>query len=325
MKKKILIIIISLIVCIAIAFILIVGLPQSEIKATAKLQGMQTVELSWNSVGTAKEYVVSRCEGNGQSWQELCTTQDNTYSDQNIVNGCKYDYQVKAVGKPLYQDRSSEIVSINVFNEPRALVVDYETTSSVRMINYLKDAGFYVTSADSLDQLNLNDYDTLVIPGGHNITPKVYGAKRDPHTYGTNIKLDRMQIKAINMFKDAGKPILGVCRGCQIVNVALGGTINQHIKGWHKKYRDIKIKENSWLYPLLGDEESVWHYHHQCVDKLGEGLVATEWDAQDNVIEAYEHETLPIYGLQWHPDEMHEAGVEVFKEYKKIVIESICK
>lgn len=201
----------------------------------------------------------------------------------------------------------------------KALIVDNETGSSKRMRKYLTKAGFDVTLVDSMD-FEVEDYDTLVIPGGHNITPSIYGAERDEHTYGTDEEIDKLQIAAVQAFAEAEKPILGVCRGCQLVNVAFGGTINQHIPGWHKKNRRVKIERGSWLYYRLGTSESVYHYHHQCVEELGEGLVATMWDKKDGHIEGFEHETLPVYGIQWHPDSMGNRGIDVFRYYKEDIL-----
>ena len=203
--------------------------------------------------------------------------------------------------------------------KPKALIVDNETGSSKRMRKYLTKAGFDVTMVDSMD-FEVEDYDTLVIPGGHNITPSIYGAERDEHTYGTDEEIDKLQIAAVKAFAEKKKPILGVCRGCQLVNVAFGGTINQHIPGWHKKNRRVKIERGSWLYYRLGTSESVYHYHHQCVEELGEGLVATMWDKKDGHIEGFEHESLPVYGIQWHPDSMGNRGIDVFRYYKEDIL-----
>ena len=166
--------------------------------------------------------------------------------------------------------------------------------------------------------IDVSRYDGLVIPGGHNIDPRMYGAKRAPETYGTNIKKDRIQVNMIQQFAKANKPVLGVCRGCQVVNVAFGGTICQHIPGWHKWNRNIKIKKGSWLYKAYGPKASVYHFHHQCVQRLGDGLIATQWDTGDGRIEAIEHKTLPVYAVQWHPDAMEAKGYGVFREFRKV-------
>lgn len=209
--------------------------------------------------------------------------------------------------------------------KPKALIVDYEGENSDRVGRCLREAGFkvcYIRSMKGVKRMNLKKYDCLVIPGGHNVTPSLYGAERARETYGTDIDKDRMQIKAIRKFAKAKKPILGVCRGNQIVNVALGGTIHQHLPktGWHRGRRTIRFKKGSWLYPIFGKKESVHHYHHQCIKKLAPGLIATAWDDEDDLIEGFEHKTLPIYGVQWHPDCMQKKGGKVFRDFRKIVV-----
>lgn len=216
----------------------------------------------------------------------------------------------------------AEPVSINVTmrEKPCAVVVDYDTKSSQSVIEKLEEADFDVDRIEDIKSLDMSKYDALVIPGGNNITPSVYGAERDEHTYKTNLEKDHLQIEAVQMFARAGKPVLGVCRGEQLVNVAFGGTIDQHIPGWHKYYRDVKIQEGTWLYDEFGDTVHAYHFHHQCVEKLGKGLVATQWDAEDGRIEGYVHESLPVYGLQWHPDGMDDGdGLVVFKSFREIV------
>lgn len=217
-------------------------------------------------------------------------------------------------------EMTGEVIEVGT---PKAVLVDYETEDAERVIGYLEKAGFEAVRSEDVNDLDPAEFDALVIPGGHNITPSVYGAEPDEHTYGTDLEKDKMQIRAIELFVDAGKPVLGICRGEQVLNVAFGGTINQHIPGWHKRYRDVTIQEGSWLYDMMGATASVYHFHHQCIDKLGDGLTATQWDAGDGHIEAIEHESLPVYGLQWHPDSMEETGVEVFAEFRETVQENM--
>ena len=164
-----------------------------------------------------------------------------------------------------------------------------------------------ITSADA----DISGYDGMVVPGGGDVDPALYGKKTDDRDYGINRKYDEMEIELIRRFAQEGKPVLGICRGCQVINVCFGGTLNQHIDGWHKKNRTVDVLKNSWLYPYMGDMYQTWHYHHQCADKLGEGLIATQWDSNDKVIEAIEHKDFPIYGLQWHPEGMGEFGATV--------------
>ena len=165
-------------------------------------------------------------------------------------------------------------------------------------------------------------YDGLVVPGGGDVDPALYHQKKNPHDYGINRKLDLLQINVIKKFANAGKPVIGICRGCQVINVAFGGTLYQHIKGWHIGRRVAKIKKGSMFYDLFGRYESVAHSHHQCALKLGKGLIATQWDVKDKHIEAIEHKTLPVYGLQWHPEGMGKRGSMVAKRFMSICIKT---
>ena len=204
--------------------------------------------------------------------------------------------------------------------DPLIAIVDYDTEDAGRIRDYMADAGYRTERVGSIDELDIEKYDGIIIPGGHSVTPSMYGAERDPATTGTDIDKDRFQFAAVEMYAEAGKPVLGICRGMQLVNNVFGGTTIQDMPdGWHKRDRYVTIAQGTWMYDLLGREAETYHFHHQCVDELGEGLYATEWDSVSGCIEAYEHRTLPVYGLQWHPDSMEETGVQVFAEFGKVV------
>lgn len=205
---------------------------------------------------------------------------------------------------------------------PLIAVVDYDTEDAETLIEFVKKAGGDAERIGTIEDLDAEKYDGIIIPGGNSVTPSMYGAERQPETKNTDIEKDEFQFEAVRMYAEAGKPVLGICRGEQLVNNVFGGTTIQHMpEGWHKYERTVIIAENSWLYNLLGEEEDTYHFHHQCVDELGDGLYATQWDAETDHIEAYEHETLPVYGLQWHPEGIEESGIEVFKEYIKVIKE----
>ena len=115
-----------------------------------------------------------------------------------------------------------------------------------------------------------------------------------------------------------GKPVLGICRGCQVINVAYGGTLNQHI-GRHKGFRTVRNVKGWWMYDMYGKYHSTYHSNHQVVGRLGKNLIATAYDSNSGHIEAIQHETLPVYGIQWHPDmKMGNKGLKTFKEFRKI-------
>lgn len=199
-------------------------------------------------------------------------------------------------------------------SKPHVLVSDTNPKSAAALVSYLRRCGCKV-SVRGTRNVNVNKYDGVAFAGGPDVTPRLYGQKKK-HSSNCNPAKDKMQIAVIKKFAKAGKPIFGVCRGQQIINVALGGTLKQHI-GWHSGNRKVKIKKGSWLYKAYGSTEKVAHNHHQAIKKLGEGLIATQWDAKSKTIEAIEHETLPIFGVQWHPESMGKRGKKVGKKFKK--------
>jgi len=163
--------------------------------------------------------------------------------------------------------------------------------------------------------LDLTDSaDAVVIVGGEDIDPRFYGARAGYEGETTHfIDADEGQIALVQRAADRGTPLLGICRGLQIINVALGGDLVQHIDdGIHRNVgvpideilstHDVTLRATSTLAAALGDTRiSVQSAHHQSVGRLGAGLtpVAT---APDGLVEAVEHEALPITGVQWHPE-----------------------
>ncbi|WP_240694684.1 gamma-glutamyl-gamma-aminobutyrate hydrolase family protein [Cryobacterium sp. SO1] len=163
--------------------------------------------------------------------------------------------------------------------------------------------------------LDLTDSaDALVIVGGEDIDPRFYGGQAGYEGETTHFSdADEGQIALVQRAADRGTPVLGICRGLQIINVALGGDLVQHLDdGIHRNVgvpideilstHDVALSATSTLAAALGDTRiSVQSAHHQSVGRLGAGLtpVAT---APDGLVEAVEHDTLPITGVQWHPE-----------------------
>lgn len=134
---------------------------------------------------------------------------------------------------------------------------------------------------------------------------------------------DDLDFELCNRFLQAGKPILGVGRGCEVINVALGGTLYKDIEkatgkahpdenapkgGWNAtteqaafSFHSVAVQENTRLSALLGSTLQVNSCHHDAPRQLGTGLRAAAI-APDGIIEAVEHETLPVLGVMWHPE-----------------------
>jgi gamma-glutamyl-gamma-aminobutyrate hydrolase PuuD len=157
--------------------------------------------------------------------------------------------------------------------------------------------------------------DGLVLSGGGDIDPARYGAGKNPATGPANADRDVAELELCRAALGSGVPLLGICRGLQILNVALGGTLHQHLPdlvgtdahspeqsgyGTH----DVSVAPGTQLAKILGRiEVAVPTHHHQAIDKLAPGLVATAWTS-DGVIEAVEFETgdRPAIAVQWHPE-----------------------
>lgn len=177
------------------------------------------------------------------------------------------------------------------------------------------DAASVSDSADAL----LKDVDGLLILGGGDIDPALYG--QQPTTsklYGVNARTDRLEIALASTAMGERMPLLGICRGLQVLNVAAGGTIVQHLgPGQHSGTsdnstmtdHDVSLVPGSRLAALYPQGElRIRSGHHQAVDRVGEGLRVTAI-SDDGVIEALESiEPLEsaqswVVGVQWHPED----------------------
>jgi putative glutamine amidotransferase len=159
--------------------------------------------------------------------------------------------------------------------------------------------------------------DALIVVGGEDIAPRFYGADGGyPHESRHLETADAAQIALARRAVERRTPLLGICRGLQIVNVALGGTLVQDL-GEHTPHvnRGVPIAEVLTTHPVLLEPGSrvsellgsavvdVRSAHHQAVGVLGEGLVVTG-RAPDGHVEAIEHEAAPVLAVQWHPEDV---------------------
>jgi putative glutamine amidotransferase len=163
----------------------------------------------------------------------------------------------------------------------------------------------------------LDALDALVLAGGADVDPGVYGASRHRCTTGTRPERDAAEIPLARRAVERDMPLLGICRGMQLLNVALGGTLVQHLPEdvGHRDHRrrlgsfdgadhDVRLAPGSLAARVCGEPvHSTKSHHHQGVDRLGEGLVASGWSVLDELVEAVEvPDARWVLGVQWHPE-----------------------
>ena len=153
----------------------------------------------------------------------------------------------------------------------------------------------------------------LMLSGGADVNPRLYGESPHPLTEDPHDDRDAMEIALVRDALAADLPVLAICRGIQLLNVALGGTLLQHIEN-HKVKQNEPVHEavvyaGTRLAAILGaGRVPVNSRHHQAVGKLAPGLVVTARAAGDGVVEAVEHEDKRfVVAVQWHPEDQAPA------------------
>ena len=164
--------------------------------------------------------------------------------------------------------------------------------------------------------------DGLVLAGGGDIDPTSYGRRPHPETSGACPARDRFELALASRALERDLPLLGVCRGMQLLNVAAGGTLVQHLPDvvGHDGHRrlpagfadhEVRLEHGSLAARAAGEElHAVKSHHHQAPEELGDGVVATGWAVADGLVEAIE---LPVrrfaLGVLWHPEEDERSRV----------------
>lgn len=155
--------------------------------------------------------------------------------------------------------------------------------------------------------------DALLLSGGPDVDPKLYYEASHPATGEPRRARDAAELAVLEAAVMAGKPVLAVCRGAQLLNVWRGGTLEQHIHDASEKLdhggggtfaqKQVRVLEGSWLSSVVGKSTRVNCHHHQALRHLGSGLREVAW-AEDGIIEAVELEGQSlVLGVQWHPEE----------------------
>jgi putative glutamine amidotransferase len=168
----------------------------------------------------------------------------------------------------------------------------------------------------------LDMVDALLLAGGADIDPASYGAEPHAETKGTWPERDAFELALTRRALERDTPVLGICRGMQLINVALGGTLDQHLPesigdGRHRSIAGtfgthrVRLAEGTLACSAAGtDGLLVMSHHHQGLDRVGEGLAISGWSVDDDIVEAIE---LPdrrfALGVVWHPEEDETSGI----------------
>ncbi|WP_099470002.1 gamma-glutamyl-gamma-aminobutyrate hydrolase family protein [Konateibacter massiliensis] len=175
--------------------------------------------------------------------------------------------------------------------------------------------------------------DGFLFCGGADINPLLFGENPHPSLGSGNLDLDRFHLSLMKKILTVQKPVLGICRGIQVLNVACGGTVYQdlslmegtpmkHMQSEAKRYfvtHEVKFTDNSVMQDLFGSSLFTNSYHHQSVNSLGRNLIATGF-SDDGIIESIEHTENPFQiGVQWHPENFIEISDVMLPLFQRLV------
>ena len=167
-----------------------------------------------------------------------------------------------------------------------------------------------VTVTDGYLPVYDDSCDGLMLAGGCDVSPELYGEK-DNGSKNCDMLRDRCEIELLRKFTEAGKPIFGICRGIQIMNVFFGGTLigdlpesPMHHSSKEKIYHNIITEKDNIMRDLFGADMRVNSFHHQAVKDTAKDFIVTARSTEDGIAEAMEHKTEPWFAVQFHPERM---------------------
>jgi gamma-glutamyl-gamma-aminobutyrate hydrolase PuuD len=231
------------------------------------------------------------------------------------------------------------LIGITSYAEPGVRWGAWELPAALIPLAYVEAVGraggralLVPPSLEGVDE-TLEALDGLLFSGGSDLDPDLYGAEAHPETNGVRLERDRAELALLEAALARDMPVLAVCRGSQVLNVARGGDLVQHLPEvvGDEKHKhtpgvfadhDVDLKEGTRLQRLLGDRAPVKSHHHQGYGAIGEGLVESAW-AEDGTVEALEDPSRRFaLGVLWHPEAgedfaLFEALVEEAARYRE--------
>lgn len=172
--------------------------------------------------------------------------------------------------------------------------------------------------------------DSILLPGGGDIDPQIFDGIPHEEVYGKSPELDHIELELVRYARERSIPLFGVCRGCQVVNVAFGGSLFTHLddqfgdtiqhsnKNYSKLPHTVEIQPGTKLAQMIPQQTiQVNSLHHQGIDRLGSGLVVNAI-ADDGLVEGVEYPDHPfLLAVQWHPEALpeDESARSLFKHF----------
>lgn len=215
----------------------------------------------------------------------------------------------------------SVIIGITHSYEDNFIKLNLDYLKSISMFNAVS---LIIPYSENIDEI-LNLTDGIILSGGGDLSENLLTEKISSKAENVNPERDIFEAELCRKAYEKNIPLLGICRGIQVINTALGGKIHQHIKNHISKYSDLEnpikhkiyIEKDSMLYKITKTETvSVNSYHHQCVSEISPKLKLCAI-SEDSIIEAVEGKDRKFFlGVQWHPEKMKNSfSKNIFKAF----------
>ncbi|MEQ9115456.1 MAG: gamma-glutamyl-gamma-aminobutyrate hydrolase family protein [Rickettsiales bacterium] len=216
---------------------------------------------------------------------------------------------------------------MNASNKPNhKIVIGVTTSSHCQLISwwFIKFAIFITNKASAKkitseqNSLDFKEFDSFIISGGEDVQPALYNEQPIHHNKNYYPERDSLEMKVIKYASSNKIPLMGICRGMQIINVVLGGSLHQEASDFFKNFtpntsllkkifdrKTVKVLPKTKLASFLGMSGSykVNSIHHQAVKKLGKNMICSSID-EHKMVQAIENKSGSILGVQWHPELM---------------------